>query len=105
MRSLFFRISVSCFVGLAISACSSSSVVNPTLGGNDSSSQVLRSGENRPTQYLYVYNTGIPGSIPGEYARYSIPDLNLQETSKADGLGSRVAFGGIRSAVFRGRRH
>jgi len=92
MRSLFFRISVLCFVGLAISACSSSSVVNPTLGRNDSSPQVLRSGENRPTQYLYVYNTGIPGSIPGEYARYSIPDLKLQETSKADGLGSRVAF-------------
>jgi len=93
MRRQFFRIALFGVVGLAISACSSGAAVNPTLGRNDSSSRSTRSADKTATQYLYVYNTGIPGSIPGQYARYSIPDLTLQETSEADGLGSRVAFG------------
>lgn len=92
MGRLFFRIVFLGFVGLAIGACSSSSAVNPTLGRNDLSTQSTRSAGKPATQYLYVYNTGLPGSIPGEYARYSIPDLTLQETSEADGVGSQVAF-------------
>ena len=100
MGSLFFRTALFGFVGLAMSACSSSSAVNPALGRNDSSSQFTRLAGKTAKQYLYVYNVGIPGSIPGEYARYSIPDLTLQEMSKADGLGSRVAFGGTGQPFF-----
>jgi hypothetical protein len=92
MGSLFYRIAFLGFVGLAISACSSDSAANPTLRANDSSAQSTRPAGKGATQYLYVYNVGLPGSIPGEYARYSIPDLSLQETSKADGVGSQVAF-------------
>jgi hypothetical protein len=92
MGSLFSRVAFLGFVGLAISACSSGSSANPTLGANDSPAQSTRRAGMGPTQYLYVYNVGIAGSIPGEYARYSVPDLSLQETSEADGLGSRVAF-------------
>jgi hypothetical protein len=44
-------------------------------------------------QYLYVYNTGSPGLYTGEYARYTLPDLKLQETTVADGAASPVAFG------------
>jgi hypothetical protein len=44
-------------------------------------------------QYLYVYNVGSPGLYPGEYARYTLPDLKLQETTVADGVASPVAFG------------
>jgi hypothetical protein len=89
----FSRIVVFGLVALALGACSSSPAVNPTLGRSDSSPQFTRSAGNAATQFLYVYNVGIPGSIPGEYARYSIPDLTLQEMSEADGVGSRVAFG------------
>ena len=39
------------------------------------------------------YDSGSPGLVSGEYARYSLPDLILQETSVADGVGSPVAFG------------
>jgi len=92
MGSLFSRIAFLSFVGLAISACSSGSTANPALGANDSSVQSTRPAGKGATQYLYIYNVGIPGSIPGEYARYSIPDLSLQETSEADGVGSQVAF-------------
>ncbi len=99
MGSLFFRIALFGFVGLAISACSSGSAVNPTLGRSDSSSRA-RSAAKTAAQYLYVYNVGIPGSIPGEYARYSLPDLTLQETTEADGVGSRVAFGGTGQPFF-----
>lgn len=91
MGSLFSRIALWSFVGLAIGACSPSASVNPTLGQN-ALRTVTHSVDKPAAQYLYVYNTGKPGSIPGEYARYSIPDLTLQQTSKADGLGSSVAF-------------
>ncbi len=47
----------------------------------------------KSAQYLYVYNTGSPGLYHGEYARYSLPDLTLQETTVADGAASPVAFG------------
>ncbi len=49
--------------------------------------------EAKAAQSLYVYNAGVPGEISGEYARYSLPDLQLQETTVADGVGSPVAFG------------
>lgn len=52
------------------------------------------------TQYLYVYNTGSPGLYYGEYARYSLPDLTLQETTQADGVASPVAFGSSGSPFF-----
>ncbi len=100
MANLFSRIVLFGFAGLAISACSPGSVVNPTLGQNGSSPQFRRSADKPATQYLYVYNVGIPGSITGEYARYSIPDLKLQEKSEADGVGSRVAFGGAGQPFF-----
>ena len=45
------------------------------------------------TQYLYVYNEGSPGVYSGQYARYSLPDLSLLETTVADGVGGPVAFG------------
>jgi len=32
-------------------------------------------------QYLYVYNLGSPGLYHGQHARYSLPDLKLQETT------------------------
>jgi hypothetical protein len=47
----------------------------------------------KAAQSLYVYDSGVPGEITGEYARYSVPNLQLQETTAADGDGSPPAFG------------
>jgi hypothetical protein len=44
-------------------------------------------------QYLYVYNLGSPGLYHGQHARYSLPDLKLQETTEGDGVASPTAFG------------
>jgi hypothetical protein len=94
MSSQFLRIFLLGFVTLVISeACSSGPPLNPMLGPHAATGQLTRSTDKPATQYLYVYNTGVAGTIPGEYARYSIPDLTLQETSEADGVASRVAFG------------
>ncbi|MFY9738088.1 MAG: hypothetical protein WAK11_03455 [Candidatus Cybelea sp.] len=49
--------------------------------------------KTKPAQYLYVYNTGEPGLYYGEHARYSLPDLKLQETTEGDGVSSPTAFG------------
>jgi hypothetical protein len=54
----------------------------------------------KAAQYLYVYNSGVPGEVTGEYARYSIPAFQLQETTVADGVGSPVAFGHGGEPVF-----
>lgn len=44
------------------------------------------------TQFLYVYNTGVPGQYSGQYARYSLTNFTVRETAAADGFGSNVAF-------------
>jgi hypothetical protein len=49
--------------------------------------------KTKSTQYLYVYNTGSPGLYQGQHARYSLPDLKLQETTAGDGVASPTAFG------------
>ncbi len=93
MSSLLSRIAAFGFAALAICACSNSSL-NPSAGLHDSASRIApESSRATASQYLYVYNTGIPGSVPAQYARYSIPDLSVQETSQADGLASQIAFG------------
>jgi hypothetical protein len=100
MSSLVYRFALVGFAALAIGACSSGSGANPALERDDSSSPFSHSGAKPAKQYLYVYNVGIPGSITGEYARYSLPDLSLQEKSEADGVGSRVAFSGAGQPFF-----
>ena len=54
----------------------------------------------KTAQSLYVYDSGVPGQISGEYARYTIPDLQLQETTAATGDGSPVAFGKKQAPYF-----
>ncbi len=48
--------------------------------------------EKKQAQYLVVYDSGAPGEYPGEYARYSIPQLSPLEASPATGVGSAPAF-------------
>ncbi len=83
------------FIGSALSVCMllgvgcSASTTVPFATGQ--TPQTART--KKPAQYLYVYNTGSPGLYAGQYARYSLPDIKLQETTLADGAGSPVAFG------------
>ncbi|MBV9647313.1 MAG: hypothetical protein JO043_07615 [Candidatus Eremiobacteraeota bacterium] len=51
-------------------------------------------------QYLDVYNTGSPGIYPGQYVRYSLPNLTLLQTTQADGVGSPMAFNAKRVPYF-----
>jgi hypothetical protein len=48
--------------------------------------------EKKQAQYLVVYDSGVAGEYPGEYARYSIPQLSPLEASPATGVGSAPAF-------------
>ena len=72
----------------AFPACSSSGATTPYAVAP----QAMRN-DAKAAQYLYVYDAGSPGVYTGEYARYSIPDLSVQETTAASGLGSAQAFG------------
>ena len=82
------RAALSAFVFL-ICGCSAATTV-PSVTGQTAPAPLAKKGSS---QYLYVYNTGSAGLYYGEYARYSLPDLKLQETTEADGVASPVAFG------------
>ncbi|MGA2759894.1 MAG: hypothetical protein ABSF08_06220, partial [Candidatus Cybelea sp.] len=82
------RAALSAFVFL-ICGCSAATTV-PAVTGQTPQAPLAKKGAS---QYLYVYNTGSAGLYYGEYARYSLPDLKLQETTEADGVASPVAFG------------
>ncbi|HLY00885.1 MAG TPA: hypothetical protein VKR56_00150 [Candidatus Cybelea sp.] len=93
MRSGFGAAILALF-GLGLAGCSTRADV-PTTGAP---SLAQPQGESPPaaakaTQYLYVYNEGSAGLYTGEYARYSLPDLSLLETTEADGVASPEAFG------------
>jgi hypothetical protein len=82
------RAALSAFVFL-ICGCSAATTV-PSVTGQPPDAALAKT---KSAQYLYVYNTGSPGLYYGQRARYSLPDLKLQETTEADGAASPVAFG------------
>jgi hypothetical protein len=82
------RASLSAFVFLMY-GCSAATTV-PSVTGQTPQAPLVKKGAS---QYLYVYNTGSAGLYDGEYARYALPDLKLQETTEADGVASPIAFG------------
>lgn len=92
MNSLPFRISGLVAVAFAFSACSIGPETNPTFRATSPAGPANVIEKTPATQYLYVYDVGIPGSVPGAFARYSLPDLKVQETSPADGVASGVGF-------------
>ena len=62
--------------------------------------QAALSGYAKATQYLYVYNSGSPGVYSGQYARYSVGKLVLQEMSATSGVASPPAFDASGLAYF-----
>lgn len=78
-----------CAFVFLICGCSAATTV-PSVTGPTPEAPVAKT---KSTQYLYVYNTGSPGLYYGQHARYSLPDLKLQETTEGDGVASPTAFG------------
>ncbi len=87
-----------CFLAFVflICGCSAATTV-PSVAGQTLQAPLAK---KESPQYLYVYNTGSAGLYSGEYARYALPDLTLQETTEADGVASPVAFGTTGLAFF-----
>jgi hypothetical protein len=87
--------------GLGLAGCSTNTGV-PTMGAQSLAQPLGESprAAAKATQYLYVYNEGSAGLYSGEYARYSLPDLSLLETTEADGVASPEAFGKGRLPYF-----
>ena len=80
----------SALCALLVGACSSGTSVEPPAQQAPVSGLDAR---GTSAQYLYVYNTGSPGIYTGEFARYSLPYLKLQEMTAADGVASNEVFG------------
>jgi hypothetical protein len=95
MTKRVMRVALCAFVFL-ICGCAAATTV-PSVTGPTPQAPLAKKGS---PQYLYVYNTGSAGLYAGEYARYALPDLKLQETTEADGVASPVAFGRTDSAFF-----
>jgi hypothetical protein len=90
-------------IGVALSAfvllswgCSARTSV-PSVTGQTPQAPLAK---KESSQYLYVYNTGSPGIYYGQHARYSLPDLKLQETTVGDGVAGPTAFGTTGLAFF-----
>ena len=79
--------SVSAFV-ISMCGCSANTVPVARV-----QTQEALPAKKMAVQYLDVYNTGSPGVYYGEYARYSLPGLKLEEETEATGVASSVAFG------------
>jgi hypothetical protein len=88
MTKRVIHVALCAFVFL-ICGCSAATTV-PSVTGSTPEAPLAKT---KATQYLYVYNTGSPGLYYGQHARYSLPDLKLQETTQGDGVASPTAFG------------
>jgi hypothetical protein len=78
------------FLALAVSACAQqnpfalpSGSTNQS-GGNDAAKRT----QAKSAQYLYIYNS----AVPANYARYTLPELSLKETTSTDGVASPQTF-------------
>jgi hypothetical protein len=91
MRSVF-AVAVLTLSGLGLAGCSTNTGVPATSAQSPAQAQGESRRAAKATQYLYVYNEGSPGLYTGEYARYSLPDLSLLETTEADGVASPEAL-------------
>jgi sugar lactone lactonase YvrE len=89
MKRRFIRAGFCAFLAAATVACSQNASLVPQRSAENPGVVDTKSA----TQYLYVYNTGRPGSIGALYDRYSIPNLALKESTPADGVAGPPAFG------------
>jgi hypothetical protein len=95
MTERVVRVALSAIVFL-ICGCSAATSV-PSVTGQTPPASLARP---KAAQYLYVYNTGSPGLYYAQHARYTLPDLTLQETTEGDGVASPTAFGTNGSPFF-----
>jgi hypothetical protein len=93
MRRRVIDLAFFSLLAFVICGCSRNGSVMPPAGATTPLSNASLP-PTKNSQYLYVYDAGSPGIYTGEYARYNIPDLTLEETTAASGVASHEAFSG-----------